>query len=60
MDPDLDAPVSGQASSLGDVGAGEACKELPISPNYYSLSNNPLRQFVFFSYNFPYILHAAR
>ncbi len=33
------------------------CKAAP-SDHCYPLNNNPLRQFVFFSYNFRYILPA--
>ncbi|MDZ5109743.1 hypothetical protein, partial [Pseudomonas putida] len=40
-----------------------ACRRLgckaPSAANCYLSNNNPLRQFVFFSYNFPYILPAA-
>jgi len=35
------------------------CKAAPPNHYCYQTSNNQLRQFVFFSYNFPYILPAA-
>ena len=48
-------------STAEPVGAGLPAMGCNAAPNRYCYQsrNNQLRQFVFFSYNFPYILPAA-